>query len=442
MDTARFQFIADALHGTGGFRPPATGASESNSYLVMYPRESAEKFSRRNQVAWYANDMASACSRFAGYLSKRRPMRTLDNPLLAAMTDDCDWRGNHLDVFWGSFTIEAKARGVMLLLVDMPRDLGASRAEQMEARAFPYLTMIPPELVSDYGVNERGLLDRVEVRDIEDPDRYHGWDTEGWWTRKGEEIEEQGQHPLGVCPVLAFAESEFPHPGEFAQIADLSKRLFNMRSELDEILRGQTFSILAYQIPTDQVGIMDIAEVAAEIGTSNMLMHSGTTPGFIAPPDGPAATYLAVIAQLEDKIRRIGHVVEAPDQAESGIALSIRFQQLNSSLSHWASRMEDLERRVWWLASLWLGIQTEVDVSWSDDYSISDRKTELDVLASMQMTGFSEEALREKRAQILTDEFSTMSDDALAVLIEMEREGAHERADAAVMDDVGLEAVA
>ncbi len=428
LDTARFRFIADALHGDGGFRPSVSRdgtALSGPSHLVQYPRESDEKFARRNQVAWYANDLASACARFAGYLSQRRPQRLLDNPLLDAMADDCDWAGNSLDLFWGAFAVEAKARGAMLLLVDMPREPGATRADQLAERAVPYLTRIDPERVNAIELDERGAVAWIE---IDDGDTLCGWDTEIWWRRKGDRITEEGAHGLGVCPVLAFAEHEFPRFGEFAQIADLARRLFNLHSELDEILRSQTFSLLTYQVPPDQGYAFDAAAVAAQIGTHNMLVHSGDTPAFIAPPDGPATIYLARIAALEEKIRRIGHQIEAPDRTESGVALKIRFQQLNSALSHWAGRMEDLERRVWDLACLWLGIENRTQVGWDDDYALTDIATELDALAAMQMTGFSEAVLRAKRQQIVALDFASSEDDEMAALLAAEEEGAHERA--------------
>jgi hypothetical protein len=433
MNTARFRFLADALHGTGGFRPSvshdASGVAilSGSSYLVQYPREGAEKYARRNEVAWYANDLRSACARFAGYLAKRPPQRQTDNPLLSAFIDDCNWRGDALDVFWGAFTVEAKARGSMLLLVEMPRDTGASVADQLARRAVPYLVPIMPEDLVAIATDDRGLVDFCEIHGADSLIR--GWDANEWWVRKGEQRTEQGEHGLGVCPVLAFAESEFPREGEFSQIADLSRRLFNLHSELDEILRAQTFSLLTYQIPPDQAGLLDVATVAAQIGTHNMLIHGGATPAFIAPPDGPATIYLARIAAMEEQIKRIGHNIEPSSQKqESGVALTLRFQALNSALAHWASRMSDLELRVWDLVTRWLGLPFEsVSVSWDDDYAIADITAELEKLGAMQLSGFSEATLTAKRQQIVSLDLAGLGDEELSALLDAEAEGMRER---------------
>lgn len=436
LDTTRFRFIGEALRGDGGFRPVVVGAGSDATvtgptYLIQYPRESAAKFARRNDVAWYANDLASACNRFAGYLSQRRPQRALNNDLLDALARDADWRGNSLDVLLSSFTVQAKARGSMLLLVDMPR------VDDQADRAFPYLTPIPPEDVLSLEIDHRGRVSSVEIMD---GDTIRGWDATSWWVRRGSERLEEAQHALGVCPVLAFSETDFPAFGEFAQIADLARRLFNLHSELDEILRSQTFSLLTLQVPPEQMNF-SAEDTAQAIGTHNLLVHAGASPAFIAPPDGPAKVYLERIANLEEKIRRIGHMIEAPDRAESGIALKIRFQQLNAALSHWAGRMEDLERRVFDLACRWLQIPDRTEISWDDDYALTDIAAELESLSAMQMSGFSDAVLREKRKQIVSLDFATLEDEELAALLEAEDEDARERdpGDMDAQDDMGGE---
>lgn len=446
LDTARFRFIADALRGEGGFRPRvSTGGNSPTlvgaSYLIQYPREGDEKFARRNEVAWYVNDLSSACSRFAGYLAKRPPQRRADNPLISTFIDDCNWKGDALDVFWSSFTIEAKARGSMLLLVDMPREQPGTLADQLARRAVPYLVPIKPEEVASIEIGDQGKVSQCEIY-IGDG-QVRGWDASGWWVRKGEKRIDEGDHSLGVCPVLAFAENEFGREGEFSQIADLSRRLFNLHSELDEILRAQTFSLLTYQIPPEQAGLLDVAKVAAQIGTHNMLVHGGQTPAFIAPPDGPAVIYMQRIAALEERIKLIGYNVESSAQRqESGVALTLRFQSLNAALSRWAERMSDLELRVWDLVTRWLGLPLEsVSSAWDDDFAIADIGAELEKLSAMQLSGFSEATLTAKRKQIVSLDLAGLGDEELEALLEAEDEGAHEREDVELSTDDEEEAV-
>lgn len=451
LNTTRFQFIADALHGQGRFAPTVAYDSDGHATsvgataLIRYPRESLDKFARRVEVAWYENHILSACQRFVGYLAKKPPLREIGNPLLEDFAADCDWRGNSLDVFWQSFMVEAKARGSMLLLVDMPRMEPASLAEQVEARYFPYLSTIAPEHVVNYELDQRGRVAMVEWHIQHDGKlAIKGFDTERWWIRAGEKIIVEDDHGLGLCPVIAFSESvDFPWVGDFAQIADMSRRMYNARSELDEILRAQTFSLLHYHVPQDQHDF-NVSTVAEAIGTHNMLIHRGDAPGFIAPESGPAEVYLATIAKLEEAIKRVGLVVEAPEQqqAESGIALTIRFQALNSALTGFARRMEDFERRMWEVACAWLSLDvSRARVEWAKDYALADLKTEMEVLASMQMSAFPAEAIRQQQKHIAALAFSAAEPDTMAAVIEAIDEGGAE-IPATDTGDAGQDAVA
>ena len=442
----RFVFISDALNASGGFRPRVTRATDASGlakpasvsgpcYLVPYPRESVEKFAARAEVAVYENHLHSACEKFVGYLARKPPQREgADGPLTEAFLQDADWRGNALDIFWASFMLEARARGTMLALMDMPQEIPATLAAQKERRALPYLTAIPPELLRGFAVDESGRFTWVAIAAIEELDGaptqvIREWDATGWRVRHGERVLREGSHSFGRCPVLAFTEgTEFPCFGSFAQIADISRRLFNAQSELDEILRSQTFSLLTYQVPPEDISTFQSGKVAAAVGTHNMLVHTGEAPGFIAPPDGPAAVYMKRIEALESAIRRIGLVIEETTEqaAESGLALQIRFQSLNAALGQFALRMQDFERQVWDLFAAGVGSKNRVQVTWALDYSFADVKGELDKLTSMQLTSFPEEVLAEKRKQITAAEFANVEPELLEELLEAIDEAAKE----------------
>lgn len=421
----RFRFIAHALRGDGPFRPVVTddgfGTASSTlasaTYLVRYPRESDAKFARRNQVAFYESPLMRACSRFVGYLSMRPPQREIPQELFQRIADDVDGKGNAVDVFWGAFAVQAKARGSMLLLVDMPSELPPSRAAQLERRAVPYWTSIEPEHVVDHQLGDDGKFDYVEFSGTwtspqgeRKPCVWH-FDRAEWSARDDrKQVLAQGQHGLGECPVLIFTESgDFPAFGAFSPIADLAKRLFNAESELDEILRAQTFSLLTMQVPQESTDEQKLgaAKIAGEtIGTSNLLVHSGSAPAFIAPPDGPARIYLDRIAQIERKIAEISLDVATVQTAESGLAMRMRFAAVNGELARFASRMEDLERRAWDLSARWLGLSAAPTVQWSRDYNLADVQAELDILANMRSTAMPDQVIAEQQKRVVSIQFA------------------------------------
>jgi hypothetical protein len=234
--------------------------------------------------------------------------------------------------------------------------------------------------------------------------------------------------------VLSFTESGcFPHVGGFAQIADLSRRIYNAISERDEILRSQTFSVLAYQIPVDRASSFSAADVSATIGTNNMLIYEGETPSFIAPSDGPAATYAQAIESLQESIRRVGYAVDQPKlgDGESGVALTIRFQALNGVLSSFAQRMQDLELRMWQIVARYMGLREAPTVQWEADYSLADVERELAILTAMQATGFPGAALIEQRKLIAGVAFDSLGEDELSEVMAAIEEAEQEVTDIA-----------
>ena len=418
----RFAFIAHALNGDGPFRPSigydAEGRATSigSTYLIQYPRESEAKFARRNELAFYASPLAQAASRFTGYLSTRGPSREIPHPLYKAVADDADGKGSAIDAFWLQFMQNAKARGSMCLLVDMPKVEAGNMAEQIRSRNAPVWTAIAPELLTEYEIGDDGRFTFAEFSGFFTDSSgkriectWH-FDTAEWRaTDREKKVLAEGTHPLGDCPLLIFTEGgDFPHFGPFAALADLSKRLFNLDSELDEILRAQTFSLLTMQVPDESTAQQRIeaARAAGEtIGTNNLMVHSGSTPAFIAPPDGPARIYLDRIAALRQQIDEIGLNVATPNARESGIALQMRFQSINAELSRFANRMEDLERNAWDLSRRWLQMTTAPVVQWPRDYSLLDVQQELDILAEMIANGMPDEAIAEQRKRIVSQQF-------------------------------------
>lgn len=423
LDITRFKFIGHALNGDGPFRPlisydsKARPIAVASSYLIQYPRESETKYARRNEIAWYASPLAQVVSRFAGYLASRPAVRSMNNPLYEAMAADIDGKGNSIDSFWSQFVIEAKARGSMLLLVDMPPAMAPTLEQQVRARVAPYWTSIKPELLTDYQIGDDGKFTYAEFSGnftLETGERVNctwHFDLTSWRAMDGQQrVLAEGEHPLTECPLLIFTEGgDFPYFGPFSPIADLSRRMFNLDSELDEILRSQTFSLLTMQVSensTDAQKVQAAQVVGETIGSSNLMVHSGSTPAFIAPPDGPARIYLDRIAALKDQINEIGLVIASSSQRESGLALQMRFQALNSELAKFAGRMESLERRAWELSRQWLGLTTAPEISWSRDFNMADVVAELDILASMQASAMPVEVVAQQQRRIVSVQFA------------------------------------
>lgn len=428
----RFRFISHALRLAAGFRPSisrdASGSpvSAGETYLIKYPRESAERFASRNELTRMDSPLAHHTGRFVSFLTLRAPQRQTANALYDALIDDADGKGNSLDVFWHQFMFEAKARGSMLLLVDMPRVLPSSLQAQVQQRVAPYLTPIFPEDVIEYELGDDGRFSSVSFagRCVDDAGQSHDcvwiFDAMTWRAVSVDRRRETiigGQHALGICPVLAFTEAgDFPHFGSFAAIADLMFDLFNLYSELRDLLRSQMFSVLTVQVPPEASADAKIEAarvIGQTLGTSNMLMHSGATPQFVAPPNGPAEVYLKVIERQRALIDEIGLNVASPNQRESGISMQMRFHAVNSALAAFAQRMEDFERRVWDVARQWLGFSDAPQIAWPRTFDVIDTAAELESLAAMIATNMPDRVLAAQQRRIIEQQFGNYDKDTL-----------------------------
>ena len=409
--TKIWEFANESYEGSGGF---LTG-----EYIDKYPRENDEKYKERQKIAYYTNIFSSKINRYTGYLFKQTPTRNSGNNLIRMIFDDVNNKGDSIDVFMSNFAKHAKVRGVNLLLVDMPKNIPATLAEQIQTRSLPYFTEIAPERLVAFKLDNTGKFEYVafsdvidnstmQKQDIKEVKRYY--DKQSWKILDAEDTDkviESGDHNLGVCPVLIFSETgEFPATGEFTQIAALAKRHYNLQSELDEILRGQTFSILTLNADT-------ASDVEVKLSTDNAIIYGKefNKPEYIAPPAAPAEIYQQKIKDIETQIDKIAFDISTNEKQESGIALDIKFQGLNASLSNFSLRLEDLELRAFEVVCRYLNIKNDVDILYPKNFNIIDIEKEIGILSEMKQLVNSPTYFKLKALQIISNDLNTIDVD-------------------------------
>lgn len=422
MNLNDYAFIREAYLGSGGF--------SDGSYIDKFPRESDEKYKERKKIAYYTNLFASKINRYIGYLYKTAPVRTTSNNLIRAVFDDVDSRGNSIDVFMSSFAKNAKALGSNLLLIDMPKELPSNLKEQIESRSLPYFVEVEPHTVVKYKMDKFGNFEYVSFRSTIDNSTYDEddirqvvryYDRTEWRVYEDDKIIERGSHNLGVCPVVSFGENgSFPDIGEFNQIAHLQKRHYNLKSELDEILRGQTFSLLT-------VNADNPSDVELKLSTDNALIYGKdmNEPNFIAPKSDSASIYQKEIQAIEDTINKIAYDISTNQSQESGIALDIKFQGLNGSLSNFAMRLEDFEIRAFEIVARYLGVQNaNIAIKYPKTFNIVDVEKEIATLAEIKALGYTLPTYEKlKLKQIIANDLNSVANDDLSeISVEIEDE--------------------
>jgi len=295
--------------------------------------------------------------------------------------------------------------GTIFLIVDRKPLEMINRAQELENP--PYLVPKLPVEVVDFSVDTSGQLEWIVFSEIitskrfksegESEIRFRYFDKESWQVLKGTSIFDavvvsQGQHNLGTVPVVQLHSEE---PIEETQIFGVSKifeiaktnlRLFNALSELDEILRNQTFSILTIPVknPADREQYENMT-----LSTENGLLYDpeyGGKPEFIAPPTNPTEAYETRIAELIKYIYKLASLEFTGGVQKSGIAMAFDFQETNSALASMAQNIEEAEYKIIDIVGRWLDKDFSNAVAeYKRDFSIVDLQQELknaiDVLA-------------------------------------------------------------
>lgn len=400
------KFLLDAFAGTGGFEgkvrmpfasfwgagadlygPSADTLTSTpddeaaiDTYLDRYPREDTKKFARRAAIANYPNPVEPVVEIRLSYLN-RKPMTREGAEKLEegdrAWMQDVDGRGTTWHVMMRSIVqIRASVIGWCPVLFDMkpePEDepeLSVQRANElgMRPRAIPLF----PANLYDWHEDDAGEIEWAKVgtykveRDdpLADPVAVHCvtlWErhqvtvfelVEDPKTKK-ETIRSEVVRPnkWGTVPIVIFRAKPAPTDAirglpMVGSIAKLAKRLLNYLSELDEHLRGSTFSIL--QVPTedaDKIGVI-------MAGTGNALPikpDASVEYKFISPDTGVPEVYERRIEETKKDVRYLGRTEftggNASGQQKSGLSRAFEFENTNRAVADTAEQFAQGEQR-------------------------------------------------------------------------------------------------
>jgi hypothetical protein len=377
----RYRFLLDSYTGQGGFF--------DGSYLIKHPRESDEKYERRKALAVYPNYVKKVVKAYLGHLLKVPPQREKLNEVYNMFLQNADRKGTYFDDVAKKAMLLSMIMGVCFTVVDKPEERALTRAEEFEKRLFPYVVLKKPDAVAVYKTDELGLS-MISFRETDEQGilRYRVFTRDAWIISsdpEGRQVLKKGEHGLGVVPVVPLYSMEVLEDDIFGtpwilDIAELNFDLFNALSELRELLRSQTFSILAF--PARDAGeaakLKDIT-----LSTENALPYNpeaGGKPDFISPPEGPVRLYLEYIEKIIQHIYRIAGIEFLGTEAKSGksgVAFSFMFQEMDSVLQGWAGALEEWEYRIAELVCRWEGETFEGNITYNKRFNLVDLAQEI-----------------------------------------------------------------
>jgi hypothetical protein len=357
--------LMDAYTGRGGF--------ETGAYLVRHGRESDEKYANRQAICTYPNYVRKVLNAYLGTLFGAPAQRSGAAPAWAALQANADGTGGQIDDVMRRAERLAMLLGSVYLVVDRPQGRAVTRAD--DRALMPYVVVRKPADVADLRLSRLGGVERVVFRDRDAAGEpvFRGWDAQRWWISTDEGGESlvtgaddrpaSGEHGLGRVPVVRLHSSD---PLEVTDaradpwvrdLAALAMDLFNLWSELRELLRSQTFSIFTLPI-ADAAEVERLRTHGLTIGTENAVPYDpsrGGAPGYVAPPDGPVTLYQQQIKDTVARIYELANLEFIGSSQASGVALEYHTRNANKTLGLFAQGLELAEMEVGRLACAWMG---------------------------------------------------------------------------------------
>ena len=420
-----WKFLYDSYTGLGGYK--------DGSYLVQHKRESDEKLQRRKALAIYPNYVKKIVDTFTAHMFRKSPQRET-TPEYETFINDTDRRGTYIDDFMRRLFKLCMIYGTVFVVVDKPSAEARTRGEEIQMGLLPYATVRLPSQIESYELDEFGNLQSITFAEAGKEKRYRYFDAESWKVLNAKkEVIAQGQHNLGTIPVVRASLTEQLLYEEVLSepfiwnIAKLNFEIYNLISEIREILRNLTFPVLTYPVRDSQEE--QRLKQGLLLGTENALLYNpegGGKPDFIAPPSAPVEVYMEYLKLTIEQIYKSVNLEFAlgTQTGKSGVALEFEFQNLNSMLVQFALALEQTEYQIARLVARWNGREEfEGKVSYAKDYSYRDLERELkismDALTLSISSTFEKELKKKLSRAILTD----WSDDNTLTQIDKEIDG-------------------
>jgi hypothetical protein len=377
----------DIYEGTGGFLNP------ERPYLVPHPREwldhsvktsegamvpnenpvkPSPKLVMRRKLARYENIAEAILGTVVGALFLQSPTRTFgpnkDNKKISAFWATCDGKGTDMTTFARESWLVAGVFGHTPTLMEKPSGIALTAADQK----LPYLCRYTPLDVLDWLEDDEQNLTAVKLAEIapraafgdtataQQRIRVRIVDEDGWRLYGPNGVllrgaEGKGDHGFGELPFdVLYAKKRLltPHIGKSVMgDPQLYIDLYNLVSEVRELLRNQTFAILNIPIGPEGSVESEMQKTGNQSGTSTALFSSQPA-AFISPGGENVQAYHEHMDRLVRMIYRLANAVWEGDSkdAESADSRKIKRAEQEHVLKSQALELQRWERKLTHLA--------------------------------------------------------------------------------------------
>jgi len=453
--------LAHVREGTGGFL-----SDGNDSYIVAHPREwldhtasttdpvtnatvtrlnpnprnPSPKLKARRKLARYENIAGAILESKKSVLFREQPTRRIGKDIkpkgdakptdLEAWWQNVDGNGTHIDDALPQWWDIAGTFGHTVLYMDVSGETGeATTAADVDQ---PYVRVYTPFDVLDWRRDENGKLVWIKLLEaVQAPNTIEGRGVTSYRVRVVDETSwklydyktgkyaSKGDHGFGCVPVAylyAKRRSILEDIGE-SVLGDPRNHidLFNLTSELRELLRNQTFSFINLPLGTgpDAMSVENAqAMMGQQTGTMNVLF-SAQPAGILSADAANVAAYQEEIARVKREIYREAGVQWESDSkdAEAMGSLELKREEMTVRISQYADECQATEYQ---LVDLWYRARhgadvgptkretDEVQIHYPEHFAQTPFKDVLDEAAAAQTLGMPPLFLKELRKAMIT----------------------------------------
>jgi hypothetical protein len=404
MTVEDYKLLSDSYHGEGGFI--------DGTYLVPHSREdtsSEGSYEKRKECSYYQNYIQPVVDSHVNAVFSNEPSREYvdKNGYYEKFIEDADGNGNSLNRVMKEKAFSAKLKAITLIVMDNYSAIPDNAQDVLTGRKLPYVFHVEPELliVDECEVNDMRQLVKIVYYedDIKIDNKTYKqkreWNTQSTSLWRQSEIDSKMQwimidakfHKLNYLPCFFFNstpnldDSKIPTP-PFLHCARINRAHFNISSEIREIQRQQTFSILTMPGNAPEDGLT--------LGTNNVLYfpETGThTPAFIAPSVAPAASLLEYAKELVNEIYRtacVSYTQQYANSQQSGESKRWTFHVTRQILEDFAVNCEEAEKKIAIIFGKYISHNLQLKVNYSRKYGADDIDADIertDIVLKMEL---------------------------------------------------------
>ena len=364
-------------------------------YLNRYNLELDNEFNQRLLNTPCDNHCRNIIQIYSSFLFRVKPTREFgdmeNEPSLNSFLRDTDLDGNNFDTVVKQAQNYASIYGHCLLVLDKPKVVTQTKADELQQDIRPYLSIVTPENILDWNykreINGKYSLDYLKIR--EEVDRDGGTYFRMWFPDRIDTVylDSSGAEPriidtaenqIGKIPAVILYNAKSHKRGigqsDLTDIADLQKAIYNEFSEIEQLIRLTNHpSLVKTPSVNASAGAGAVIEMPEEI-------EPNLKPYLLQPSGQNLQAIMDSITKKVESINRIAHtgaVRTTKTQVSSGIALQTEFELLNARLSEKADNLQLAEEQLFKLNALFQNTKFEGEINYPETFNIRDFASDL-----------------------------------------------------------------